>query len=149
MPTYIGVVVHLLKRRPRQPKGVQHPLVLRAVLSHHLSKLVVHIRANTHRGVFFLFGNLTDNLGLNRAGRRKRLTHGFSLEAYRCLSKHSGVHPAGALPRLSALIILEPEHLKALDECVGPVFTAGDIGFHAAQQIFCYLVKLALVQILR
>ena len=83
--------------------------MLRAVLRHHLSQLVVHVLLDT-LGRFFLLGRLfADDYRLDGASSRERLCDAFGLEANHRLGEHGVKHTAGAVPRLSAFLVLQAQ----------------------------------------
>ena len=76
------VCVDLLERRARKTQRVQQPLMLRAILSHHLGQLIVHVVTDALRGLYFLLRLLTQYPSLHRARGGECLTHGLRLESY-------------------------------------------------------------------
>ena len=77
LATLTWVVVHLLERTAREWQRPQHLLVLRAILSHHLGQLVVHVLAHAGCGFFAEDVDRANNLGFHRPHRWERLHHGL------------------------------------------------------------------------
>ena len=146
LPPQAGVEVDLLERSACKAQRVQHALVLRAILRHHLGKLVVHVVADTFGSFFLELGDGTNDLGLDRTRSGERLDDGVRLEAHSRFGQDSGVHATRAVPRLGALLILHAQDLKALDERIDPVLATGDVALHVTHQVRGKGLQLVLVK---
>ena len=123
----IRVVINLLERRPCQTKAVEHALMLRAVLYHPLRKLVIHIRLHTLGGFHFIFVFFPKDLHSDWASGGECLAHSLCLEPNSSFRKDCREHTASAVPRVSALFILEAYNIQTLNKGVRPIFPAVDV----------------------
>ena len=137
LPLHARVEIHLLERASSQPQGVEHPLVLRAVLRHHLGELVVHVIAHPVSGFFLEPVDGTDDFCLDRALRREGLDDGLALEAYGSFSQHRGEHSAGTVPGFCALFVLHAQDFQALDIHIHPVLAGCNVGIDQPHQVRC------------
>jgi hypothetical protein len=80
--------------------------MLRAVLSHVLGQLKVHVVFNVGRFLFNLWRFFTNDLGTHRALGWERLGDCLGLEAHNGFRNHRVEHTASALPRFRSFLNL-------------------------------------------
>ena len=121
------VVVHLLQGAARDWQVPQQTLVLRTIVRHHLGKVEIHVITHALSRLFLLTGDTPDDLRLDRARRGKGFHDGLALELHHRLSQDRVAHATGTVPRLSALLDLQPQQVQALLVRLFPVLTCRDV----------------------
>ena len=145
LTAFAWVVVDLLERRACQRQRPQHLLVLRAVLGHHLGKLVVHVLAHACGGLFLKYVGLTHNLRLHRPHCREGLHHRLGLEPHNCLGQHRVEYATCALPRFCALFVVQTQQLQPVNVGLNPVLTVHAVLDKIVNQIVTQSVKLSFI----
>ena len=80
--------------------------MLRAVLRHAVSQLIVHVVHDSHGRIARLAVFLADDLGLDRALSREGIHDRLRLKLHQSLRQQRMGHAARALPRLRAVFQL-------------------------------------------
>ncbi|MNK93541.1 hypothetical protein D3C87_1137070 [compost metagenome] len=109
--------------------------MLRAVLSHPLRKLIVHVILDTIRGVILVRGFFTDNDRLDWASRREGLHDGFGLKTYHRFGQDRVIYPAGAFPRLSLILVAQTQQVQTFHIHLGPFLPGLDVGIKITHKI--------------
>ena len=143
-----GVVVDLLERRAGGRQAPQHLLVLGPVLDHLLGELVVHVRLHPGSGLPLLGGFLADDFGQHRTLGREGLHDGLRLESDDRLGDHGVHHATGAVPRLRALLVLQPQQLEPVDIRLLPVLAAVLVVVDVRRQLAGQRAQVAVVHLL-
>ena len=111
--------------------------MLRPVLDHHISHLIIHVVLNALSRSFLLWRLFTDDLGLDRARRREGLHHGLSLELNHGLCQQRVVHTTSTGPRLHPLFKLQAQQLQSIHVRLHPVLAAGNVGVVVLNKVTC------------
>ena len=119
--------------------------MLRAILRHHLSELIVHVISDPVGCLLFEFVDRTNNLRLDWARCWERFNDCLALEPHCCFCQNSRVNTASAKPRLSTLFILHAQNVQAFDEHINPVLATGYVTLNVAHDVTGYFLQLTVV----